>query len=1835
MLKVQSGIKRNLCRIYSLAVIYLLLLGNTHAQDCSVLAPGSDAGFDQLGVCAPVTGRVKYFTFYTLTELPESAVKVEINWGEKTPAAKKQYAVQALGYDANLKMWVYRLPTTTYRYEKDRPNPSCNYPVTVRPVINGKICSTPSQAGSVTVWDKDNANGGSLILNPTTYYVCAGTNLSVDFTDKSKWNCTPPDEKSNINWPKRRVQFVYGTTNTITGTVKVGDVVVASSYEGPYHEYADKDIAPGAPYNKSASISIPATAAVGEEFEVTLNNWNYCNPYPEAPIQQKAIIKIIANPLPTITVKNSANVETNAFCPNQPVKLLGSYYTTVGEVAATDVRYDWEIYDVASGAVQKFLDRKDVVLTKGFSKPGQQRVVLKITNKKNNVGTCVNATETILELIDAPAVQSRLNNTTTKSLAFCAPETGPVHSKVVFSHIMQSKEAFTYAYHLFKRNSTASSPDSTLNLKSGRGASQQIVAESYQALYTKPGLYRIQVVASNNSTGCSIIEENEVSIYEKPRPDFTVTGSCAGQAVRIKDNSLPSTVPGDSIKSWEWDLDYTAENQQLNTFDVEYSGAQPFQWTYTLPGNYTIALRLTNKTGCTAVKTYLLEIKDVPTAALSSSYMGQLLCPGDTVRFINEALKLNTAANFPEGVDYSLHISDGTSNTEIPFAEGQQQLDYSKFYNTSKSQETYTVRLRAKARGSNSCYQDSDPIQVKVNSGFAAAYTTTPVYNPFQANCSPYHISFAANSATQNIGAEKYRWLITLNGSLVEEIVRTNGADDAPHTLAYTFENTGTHYLDYEVTLLVEKAGTCMIPYTNTYRIYPNPQPQFTATPVQYACDSVVYEMRVQAPTGISNYRWEFLSEGTATHTTNGLEDDHFYASFKRPELGEPALSYNIHLKATNFYGCLSTWSEPISIQPVIVDVPRLALSNIAGNGCAPLQATFRNQTGGALDKASFELFIENESTGVQNKIAAQAIVGDLRTAFSYTFPSSGNYKVYLGAKVALEEGGTCSWPLSEPVSISVQPMPLAKFSVLPAEGCGQFTASISKNGLISDYNTWTVLDAETGTTLYESIRHSAATDPFSHYTFRNETSQEKQYKILLLAENRAGCTDTLSQLVKVSPQPKAHFKVNTQVCEPFAVEVEHNTADNAAGTTYTWSWGDGTSSQGAHPAAHSYRNTTYHEVLYYDLKLVAQNAQGCIADSTIRITIQPRLKAAFDTDVLAGCAPLHIQLTNKSAGAQESLSGWYVREKGASTFRFVTHSLTSQKFENNSQTEKFYELMYKAVNAGGCADSVVKQIRVLPTMLTDFSTEPGSSVYSGQTIKFVNERVIPGVRYTWMFGDGSAPVETSAAEVYHRYPNNTETNHYYQVSLTAKDPSYGCETVKKETITVYPALQLQLTARQDTLCLPDIPEFVCETKNVASHYWYAGPQGRVDYSRRLQNIYDAALFPNNSSSPITYEVVYVGITAAGYKDSTSTRVVIYPALKPQFALDALTKQLPNASFSITNTTPHAAAWATSWQFGDGNSSIQAQPGTYQYQNFGPFAITLTVSNGYCSKSFTTHVNVLDAAPETSFTIDQTAGCWPVTVQFRNTSAYTNDNQYFWDFGDGMGTSTAISPSYTYNKPGVYQVSLRATNRTGTESSSYTHPEKIRVYDSPRADFEVHKKNLLIPEEPVYVANYTERGHWYRWDFGDGTIYQGTDQFEPVHYYQTPGTYDIKLVTISEHGCVDSVLVQEAVVAEGGGKLTMPNAFTPDPTGPTGGLVRDGAVNDLFRPIIKGEVVEYRMQIYNRWGEMLYQTTDLAYGWDGYYKGRLCKADVYIYKLSIKFSDGRAINKMGDVSLVR
>ncbi len=97
----------------------------------------------------------------------------------------------------------------------------------------------------------------------------------------------------------------------------------------------------------------------------------------------------------------------------------------------------------------------------------------------------------------------------------------------------------------------------------------------------------------------------------------------------------------------------------------------------------------------------------------------------------------------------------------------------------------------------------------------------------------------------------------------------------------------------------------------------------------------------------------------------------------------------------------------------------------------------------------------------------------------------------------------------------------------------------------------------------------------------------------------------------------------------------------------------------------------------------------------------------------------------------------------------------------------------------------------------------------------------------------------------------------------------------------------------------------------------------------------------------------------------------------------------------------------------------------------------------------------------------------------------------------------------------------------------------------------------------------------------------------------------------------------------------VPNAFTPNQNGSPGSLYDPNDLsNDIFHPNVQGAET-YQLSIFSRWGELLFETKNPQEGWDGYYKGKICTQDVYVWKVKATFLDGKVLTKTGDVLLLR
>jgi gliding motility-associated-like protein len=141
----------------------------------------------------------------------------------------------------------------------------------------------------------------------------------------------------------------------------------------------------------------------------------------------------------------------------------------------------------------------------------------------------------------------------------------------------------------------------------------------------------------------------------------------------------------------------------------------------------------------------------------------------------------------------------------------------------------------------------------------------------------------------------------------------------------------------------------------------------------------------------------------------------------------------------------------------------------------------------------------------------------------------------------------------------------------------------------------------------------------------------------------------------------------------------------------------------------------------------------------------------------------------------------------------------------------------------------------------------------------------------------------------------------------------------------------------------------------------------------------------------------------------------------------------------------------------------------------------------------------------------------------------------------------------------------------------------------------------------------------WEWDFGDGTK---SNEQNPIHVYEKPGTYTITLMTFDALGCVSSTSIEVEVLSSY--RIMVPNAFTPNGDGN----------NDTFIPKMRG-IDEFEMHIFNKWGELIYSCFDREdKGWDGRLRGVMSPNGNYVYKIVFKANDGEKGSQTGVFTLI-
>jgi len=633
-----------------------------------------------------------------------------------------------------------------------------------------------------------------------------------------------------------------------------------------------------------------------------------------------------------------------------------------------------------------------------------------------------------------------------------------------------------------------------------------------------------------------------------------------------------------------------------------------------------------------------------------------------------------------------------------------------------------------------------------------------------------------------------------------------------------------------------------------------------------------------------------------------------------------------------------------------------------------------------------------------------------------------------------------------------------------------------------------------------------------------------------------------------------------------------------------------------------------------YRLALKAACVTSYTASATLTVNPNPVVDfSAVDPINACGGVPIPIN-GNPSGGSGTYTQHTWTGDVGPLNNYFI------QTPTFNSQIAGIYSLNYKVKDSNGCTSSDSVKVNVDAPDATfaqdvNYGCTPLSVSFTKDMTGITN--------FWWDFGDGSA-IESVNPNPVHIFTNTSATSvQYFNVELRVQSAG-GCFDTFTSMVTVYPSIDASFTASTNIVCSGNPITFLA-LPGANKYFWDYG-DGVSGYSTYAVT----HLFTNITTAPV---VRRVKLTTTSFYNCTSTDsvdITVMPVPLPQFSALPLTQIFNPAGNPVTFTNAtNAGTWTWLWKFGDGTTSRLENP-VHSYTGLGTYTVTLIVNNTNCSDSVKHTVSVLPIPPVADFD-PLVSGCTPLYLTINNTSlnTATPGTTYKWDFGDGS-TSTAKNPSYTYYDAGTYRVELIVTGPGGVSSKS----QVIDAYPSPRANFEVSPSFVFVNDEKVRCFNLSQDADYYLWEFGDGDTSRIK---EPFHKYMEAGVYDITLWAYSINGCSNKYVLSPGVTVEPAGDVRFSTVFTPNKDGaidrtdlPTGGT----EIDQFFFPPIREKVIDYKLQIFNRLGVLIFQSNDINKPWNGYYKGNLCQQGVYIWYVEGKFANGQPFKKVGDVTLL-
>lgn len=394
---------------------------------------------------------------------------------------------------------------------------------------------------------------------------------------------------------------------------------------------------------------------------------------------------------------------------------------------------------------------------------------------------------------------------------------------------------------------------------------------------------------------------------------------------------------------------------------------------------------------------------------------------------------------------------------------------------------------------------------------------------------------------------------------------------------------------------------------------------------------------------------------------------------------------------------------------------------------------------------------------------------------------------------------------------------------------------------------------------------------------------------------------------------------------------------------------------------------------------------------------------------------------------------------------------------------------------------------------------------------------------------------------------------------------------------------------------------------------------------------------PNHTySSENVYDVQLIIETNNGCSDTANTQTAVYPLPNPTFSVPNVCLNLEsiftdNSSVSNAATQNNITDWQ--WDFGDGNTSSDINP-VHTYSSDGTYNVELELTTNHGCTQDTIIETVIHPRPNVNFTADTSVSCSPLCMTLSSLSTINNPSTIATNtwYLNGQEVQSSNNETYsdcitnTTSQTVLYDVELVVESNEGCDNN-LAIDDYLTVYHNPVADFDYSPNYLDVILPEAEFTNTSQYEDSIFWTFGN--FQTSSEDFIELEFPAVAGEYVVGLLVMTDEGCRDSIY--EIIELSNEILLHVPNSFTPD----------GDEFNEVFVPIFPDEFtpLDYELVIFNRWGEIVFESKNHLIGWDGTYgvaSSRKADAGTYVWKL--KFKENRTDKRherVGHVTLVR